>query len=159
MSRLRPITPSMASRSGPHHGSGVGPVPLASALLLLRSRRREVGKEGSVAPRTSRVSTARWWVTPSTGILPRVLGHPRTAGVVELVRGQGARGPIRRRHSNRERRASIRSSEPEGVSITRPSGALRCGDLLCQFRLTNPVCQSILTDMDIEELRRESLVG
>ena len=30
--------------------------------------------------------------------------------------------------------------------------ALRCGDLLCQFRLTFHVCQSILTDMDIEKL-------
>jgi hypothetical protein len=27
-----------------------------------------------------------------------------------------------------------------------------CGDLLCQFRLTNHACQSILTGMDIEEL-------
>jgi hypothetical protein len=38
------------------------------------------------------------------------------------------------------------------ASVTRPSGALRCGDLLCQFRLTNQACQSILTGMDIEEL-------
>ena len=33
-----------------------------------------------------------------------------------------------------------------------PSGALRCGDLLCQFRLTNQECQSILTGMDVEQL-------
>jgi hypothetical protein len=32
------------------------------------------------------------------------------------------------------------------------SGAARCVDLLCQFRLTHDVCQFILTDMDIEEL-------
>ena len=36
--------------------------------------------------------------------------------------------------------------------MTRPSGALRCGDLLCQFRLTNRGCQSILTSMNIEIL-------
>ena len=38
------------------------------------------------------------------------------------------------------------------VPVTRPSGRLRRGELLCQFRLTNPGCQSILTGMDIEEL-------
>ena len=32
-------------------------------------------------------------------------------------------------------------------------GALRCGDLLCQFRLTQQGCQSKLTGVDIEELR------
>jgi len=31
-------------------------------------------------------------------------------------------------------------------------GALRRGELLCQFRLTNPRCQSILTGVDIEKL-------
>ena len=30
--------------------------------------------------------------------------------------------------------------------------AIRCGDLLCQFRLTTHACQSILTSMDIEKL-------
>ena len=34
----------------------------------------------------------------------------------------------------------------------RPSGALRGGDLLCQFRLTYQRCQSKLTGMDIEKL-------
>jgi hypothetical protein len=38
------------------------------------------------------------------------------------------------------------------ASVARPSGALRCGDLLCQFRLTNQGCQSKLTSMDIEKL-------
>jgi hypothetical protein len=38
------------------------------------------------------------------------------------------------------------------VSSARPFGALRCGDLLRQFRLTTQQCQSILTGMDIEEL-------
>ena len=38
------------------------------------------------------------------------------------------------------------------ASVTRPSGALRCGDLLRQFRLTDQGCQSKLTDMDIEKL-------
>ena len=38
------------------------------------------------------------------------------------------------------------------ASVTRPSGALRCGDLLCQFRLTNHACQSKLTGMDIKKL-------
>ena len=38
------------------------------------------------------------------------------------------------------------------VSSARPSGALRCGDLLCQFRLTHQGCQSKLTGVDIEEL-------
>ena len=38
------------------------------------------------------------------------------------------------------------------VSSARPSGALRCGDLLCQFRLTHQECQSKLTGVDIEEL-------
>ena len=36
--------------------------------------------------------------------------------------------------------------------MTLPSGALRCGDLLCQFRLTAQYCQSILTSMDFEKL-------
>ncbi len=35
---------------------------------------------------------------------------------------------------------------------SRTSGALRCRDLLCKFRLTNQACQSILTGMDIEKL-------
>ena len=34
----------------------------------------------------------------------------------------------------------------------RPSGALRCGDLPCQFRLTSQGCQSKLTGVDIEKL-------
>jgi hypothetical protein len=38
------------------------------------------------------------------------------------------------------------------MSMTRPSGALWCGDLLCQFRLTNQGCQSLLTGMDIKRL-------
>ena len=38
------------------------------------------------------------------------------------------------------------------VSSARPSGALRCGDLLCQFRLTYQGCQSKLTGVDIETL-------
>ena len=45
------------------------------------------------------------------------------------------------------------ASEPaRGAPTNRPSGALRCGDLLCQFRLTTQPCQSILTGMDIEKL-------
>ena len=32
--------------------------------------------------------------------------------------------------------------------------ALRCGGLVCQFRLTSQECQSILTGVDIEELGR-----
>jgi len=36
--------------------------------------------------------------------------------------------------------------------VTRPSGALRRGDPLCQFRLTKQDCQSTLTGMDIEKL-------
>ena len=38
------------------------------------------------------------------------------------------------------------------VQLGRPAEALRCGDLLCQFRLTNQGCQSKLTGVDIEEL-------
>ncbi len=38
------------------------------------------------------------------------------------------------------------------ASVTRPSGALRRGDLPCQFRLTSQGCQSKLTGVDIEEL-------
>ena len=53
----------------------------------------------------------------------------------------------RARDSKRMARTSQRF-----VSSARPSGALRCGDLLCQFSLTNQECQSKLTDMDIEEL-------
>jgi hypothetical protein len=37
-------------------------------------------------------------------------------------------------------------------SVTRPFGALLCGGLLCQFRLTSQGCQSRLTGMDIEKL-------
>jgi len=40
----------------------------------------------------------------------------------------------------------------KSVSVTRPSGALRCGTPLCQFRLTHQGCQSKLTGVDIEEL-------
>jgi hypothetical protein len=40
----------------------------------------------------------------------------------------------------------------KGVSVRRPSGALRCGGLPCQFRLTNHQCQSILTLMDVEDV-------
>jgi hypothetical protein len=38
------------------------------------------------------------------------------------------------------------------VSSARPAGALRCGDLPCQFRLTGHACQSKLTCVDIEKL-------
>jgi len=33
-----------------------------------------------------------------------------------------------------------------------PASVVRCGEPLCQFRLTQQGCQSILTGMDIEEL-------
>ncbi len=36
--------------------------------------------------------------------------------------------------------------------MTLPSGAPRCGDLPCQFRLTHHACQSKLTGVDIETL-------
>ena len=36
--------------------------------------------------------------------------------------------------------------------LTRPSGALRCGDPLCQFRLTQQGCQPKLTHMEIDQL-------
>jgi hypothetical protein len=38
------------------------------------------------------------------------------------------------------------------VSSARPSEALRCGDLPCQFRLTNQGRQPKLTGVDIEKL-------
>ena len=42
---------------------------------------------------------------------------------------------------------------PRKVRVRDPAiWALRCGDRLCQFRLTHPGCQSILTGVDIEEL-------
>jgi hypothetical protein len=41
---------------------------------------------------------------------------------------------------------------PVIVSLPGRPGALRCGDLPCQFRLTNQGCQSKLTHMDIEQL-------
>ena len=39
------------------------------------------------------------------------------------------------------------------VTMTLPSGALRCGDLRCQFRLTPQSCQFILTDVNFGELK------
>jgi hypothetical protein len=38
------------------------------------------------------------------------------------------------------------------VITGRPSGALLCGGLLRQFRLTRHVCQSKLTHVDVEDL-------
>ena len=38
------------------------------------------------------------------------------------------------------------------VSSARPSGALPCGGMPCQFSLTNQACQFKLTGMDIEKL-------
>jgi hypothetical protein len=38
------------------------------------------------------------------------------------------------------------------VTMTRPWGHSDVGDLLCQFRLTQLLCQSILTAVDFEEL-------
>src|SRR5208282_3052164 len=44
-----------------------------------------------------------------------------------------------------------RNSQRTGSSV-RSCGAVRCGDLLRQFRLTNRWCQSKLTSMEIEDL-------
>jgi hypothetical protein len=44
-------------------------------------------------------------------------------------------------------RAQAPSKEGDGVL-----DAVRVSDLVCQFRLTTPSCQSILTSMDIERL-------
>ena len=51
----------------------------------------------------------------------------------------------------RGRVSVIRPSSAE-AHIDWRSGALRCGDLLCQSRLTTQECQSKLTGMDIEDL-------
>jgi hypothetical protein len=47
--------------------------------------------------------------------------------------------------------STVRTSQ-RIVSSARPSGALRCGGLPCQFRLTNQECQPKLTGVDIEKL-------
>jgi hypothetical protein len=92
-------------------------------------------------------------VTPSTGILSARFGTPSDAGVVGLVRGQDAPGadpPEAFQPPAESKHPVVRARK--SVSITRPSGALRCGGLPCQFRLTQHGCQSILTGMDVEEL-------
>jgi hypothetical protein len=47
--------------------------------------------------------------------------------------------------------SAVRTSQ-RIVSSARPSEALRCGGLPCQFRLTSHACQSKLTGVDIEKL-------
>ena len=105
---------------------------------VLRPRIREQGLGG------------RWH--PSTGILSARSGTPSDAGVVGLVRGQapGADPPEVFQPLAGSRHPVVRARK--GVSITWPSGALRCADLLCQFGLTHQGCQSKLTGMDFEEL-------
>ncbi len=91
-------------------------------------RARRSSRSGS--PTANKGTPGRRQVTPSTGILSAGSGALSDAGVVGLVRGQDARGPIRRRHSSPWRRASMRSSEPEKVcpSSGHPghSGAAAC---------------------------------
>ena len=81
------------------------------------------------------------------------MGYPTDGRSVGLKHPQSARTdhltePIQPLASSQHAAVQAQKSVP----MTRPSGALRCGDLLCQFRLTNQGCQSILTGMDIEEL-------
>ena len=76
-----------------------------------------------------------------------IIGTSRTGVAADAHR----QCPVSRKLANRV--SLILPSGPRMIaSVTRPSGALRCGDLLCQFRLTNQGCQSKLTGMDIEEL-------
>jgi hypothetical protein len=63
---------------------------------------------------------------------------------MRFVRAEGCRQSSTAVHRAKSRRTFKRQDDRLD---------LRCGDLLCQFRLTNQVRQSRLTGMDIEELR------
>src|SRR5260370_24332168 len=93
----------------------------------------------------------RWHAQPE--YCPRFLVHPRTPESSDWSVGRMLGGLIRRKHANRlaeSKHPVVRARK--SVSITRPSGTLRCADLPRQFRLTHQGCQSKLTDMDIEKL-------
>jgi len=61
--------------------------------------------------------------------------------------GQRSSGPSKARA-----RVTVPASTEKLVITGRPSGALLCGGLLRQFRLTRHVCQSKLTHVDVEDL-------
>jgi len=100
----------------------------------------------------------RWQGHESCG--SRILGHPPDGRSVGLGDPQVARAD----NPTEPFQPLALSKQPavkalKSVSVTRPSGALRCGDLLCQFRLTNPR-MSVHTDKHgHRKTQRGSLVG
>jgi len=109
----------------------------------------------------------------STTTTTRTLGWRRRAlrrGRTDLIIAAASRRSVETRLRTGvadTRQATSWKGPVPGLSHHRPSsmdfgrfgygaaawaGALRCGDLLCQFRLTHQACQSILTGMDIEKL-------
>ena len=81
-------------------------------------------------------------------LLGNAMQTPSTPTSVRPEQGLTHLGPERCVHDRPIGALGVDKKSPPG----RPSGALRCGDLLCQFKLTHQGCQSILTDMDIENL-------
>ena len=55
-------------------------------------------------------------------------------------------------HLDRSRKQAVEGLDPEKCVRDPAIWALRCGGLPCQFRLTQPGCQSKLTGVDLEEL-------
>jgi len=74
---------------------------------------------------------------------------PHSAGL-RTAHGSVTGRPLPRRHLQAENARNL----PLGAQQLQQTrcGALRCGDPLCQFRLTTVPCQSILTFMDVEDL-------
>jgi len=54
--------------------------------------------------------------------------------------------------ADRSRKQAVEGLDPEKCVRDPAIWALRCGGLPCQFRLTQPGCQSKLTGVDLEEL-------
>jgi hypothetical protein len=92
-------------------------------------------------------------VTLSPRMLPHVLGPPLDGTSVGLAHPQAAwtENPMEPMQPLAPSKWSAVQAL-RSVSVTRASGGLRCGDLGCQFRLTHPRRQSILTGMDIDTL-------
>ena len=99
----------------------------------------------SMPSRDSSSGSFRQRIQPVETIDPRVT-NPKVGVQVEV------RSSLRELLDGEARfpQASAWTVSRRIVSSARPFGALRCGDLLRQFRLTNQHCQSILTGVDIE---------
>jgi len=111
-------------------------VPCQATLALFGS----VDSDPAVAASPNNADARAFWDTPRTKIRRVIPPH------ADRRARPGRRIPAARGSKHRAIRTLKRAS------VTRPSRALRCGDLLCKFKLTRPPCQSILTVMDVEDL-------